>query len=192
MILNVLKQFNWLDIFILVLIFRICYIAAKMGFTTELFKFLGTIAAIFIPMHYSFSIAGYIIGSLPSGDKIPGSYIEAIVFVFLCICGYLIFVFLRNVFNNLVKMEAVSTLNKWGGLILGGIRSLFAVSLVSFALMATGNSYLENSVKHSYLGAKVPFVSVDTYEWIYSAVFSKFLPSEKEGGIVNKIKEDLA
>jgi uncharacterized membrane protein required for colicin V production len=173
------------------MIFRICYIATKGGFTSELFKFIGTITAIYLPMHYSILIADYVRKQLPIEGKFPQGYIDLMVFVFLSTAGYLFFVFLRKAFNNLVKIEAVSSLNKWGGLILGGLRSVLLVSLISFALVIPGTSYLKNSVKHSYLGIRVYFYAPDTYSWIFTNVFLKFMPSEKEGGIVLNVKKEL-
>lgn len=191
MLLNTLRQFNWLDIFILIMIFRICYIAIKGGFTTEFFKFLGTITAIYLSMHYCITIADYIRGQLPVGSKIPLGFINSLVFLFLAISGYLLFVLLRNVFNNFIKMEAVSALNKWGGLILGGFRSVLLVSLISFTLLISGISYFKNSIKHSYLGSRLSLVAADTYTWIWASIFSKFIPSEKEGSIVIDTKKEL-
>lgn len=191
MLLNMLKQFNWLDIFILIMIFRICLIAVKGGFTTEFFKFLGTITAIFISMHYCILAADYIRGQLPIEGKVYLGLIDSLVFLSLAVLGYLLFVLLRNAFNNFVKIETVSALNKWGGLILGGFRSVLLVSLVSFTLVVSGIPYFKNSVKHSYLGTRLIFVAPDTYGWIWASIFSKFTPSEKEGSIVVNIKKEL-
>lgn len=191
MLLNTLKQFNWLDIFILIMIFRICYIAVKGGFTTEFFKFLGTLTAIYLAMHYSVFIADYTRGLLPAEAKIPLELINVLIFSTLSIMGYFLFVLLRHAFNNFVKIETVSSLNKWGGLIVGGYRSVLLVSLVSFALVVSGIYYFKNSVKHSYLGSRLSVVAADTYSWIWTSVSSKFITSEKEGSIVIDIKKEL-
>jgi uncharacterized membrane protein required for colicin V production len=191
MLLNMLKQFNWLDIFILITIFRICHIAIKGGFTTELFKFLGTITAIYLSMHYSVLIADYIRGSLPIEGKVSLELIDSLVFLSLAILGYFLFVLLRNAFNNFVKIETVSVLNKWGGLILGGFRSVLLVSLISFTLVISSIPYFKDSVGHSYLGSRLSIVAPNTYTWIWVSIFSKFIPSEKEGSIVVNIKKEL-
>lgn len=191
MLLNTLKQFNWLDIFVLIMIFRICYIAVKSGFTTELFKFLGTITAIYLGMHYAVLISDYIRKQMPVTDKVSLQFIDCVVFLLLVILGYLLFVLVRNVSKNFIKIEAVSALNKWGGLILGGFRSILLVSLISFTLAIPGIPYFKNSVQHSYLGSRLVFVSSDVYLWVWSSIFSKFIPNEKEGEIVINIKKEL-
>lgn len=191
MLLNMLKQFNWLDIFILIMIFRVCYIAVKGGFTTEFFKFLGTLAAVYLAMHYSVLIADYIVRQLPITGKVSLRFIDFLVFLFLVTLGYLLFVLLRSLFSNFIKIEAVSALNKWGGLILGGCRSILLVSLICFTLVIPGIPYFKDSVQHSYLGSRLTFVVSDTYTWIWANIFSKFIPTEKEGSIVMNIKKEL-
>ncbi len=191
MLLNMLKQFNWLDIFILIMIFRICYIAIKSGFTTELFKFLGTLTAIYLAMHYSVLIADYIHKQLPATDKVPLQFVDFLVLLFLAAAGYLLFVLIRTLSNHFIKIEAISTLNKWGGLILGGFRSVLLVSLISFTLVVSGIPYFMNSVKHSYLGPRLILVAPNTYTWIWTNIFSKFMTFENEGNIAENIKKEL-
>jgi len=191
MLLNTLKQFNWLDILILITIFRICYIAIKNGFTAEFFKILGTLTAIYISMHYCVLIADYIMKSLSFEEKAPLGIIYFLVFSSLAASGYLLFLLLRKTFNNFVKIEAVSALNKWGGLLLGAFRSILLVSLISFALVVSSIPYLKNSVQHSYLGSRLILAAPDTYTWIWVNISSKFMTSEKEGSIVINIKKEL-
>ena len=52
MIVEIIKQFNWVDIFVIILSVRVLYIAVKNGLPVELFKLLGTIAAIYLSLHY--------------------------------------------------------------------------------------------------------------------------------------------
>lgn len=179
MIFNILKNFNWFDICILLIIFRVLYIAIKTGFTTEFFKFFGILFAIYLSMHYNTAIADFVAKRVPIiEEKVPLEFLDFIIFSILAITGNLFFVLLRNAINNLIKIEAVSTLNKWGGLCLGVLRSLLLVSLISFALTISSVVYLKDSVKSSYLGPRVISIGVNTYTWMWSSIFSKFLSSE--------------
>jgi uncharacterized membrane protein required for colicin V production len=179
MILNMLKNFNWLDICILIIIFRVLYIAIKTGFTTEFFKFSGVICAVYLSMHYNTAIADFIRSRIPVEDKMPLEFLDFLVFLTLAIGGNFVFVLLRNAVSNLIKIEAVSTLNKWGGLFLGALRSLLLVSIIIFALIISSIPYLKQSVKNSYLGPRVISVGVDTYSFLWNSIFSKFAASEK-------------
>jgi len=191
MLLNMLKQLNWLDVCILLIIIRVIYIAIKGGFTTELFKFLGVICAIYLSMHYNVVLADFIRGKTPVEEKVPLAFLDFLVFLALAVSGNFIFVLLRNAVNNLIKIEAVSTLNKWGGLVLGGFRSVLLVSLLLFALVISSIPYLKKSVKNSYLGPRFFSAAVDTYGWIWNNLASKFAVSEKQNSAVLEIKEGI-
>ncbi len=189
MVFNILKQFNWLDIVILLLIFRVIYISIKGGFTTELFKLLGIICAIYLAMHYYMAVADFIRGKLPVEEKVPLEFLDFLVFVVLAVLGNLFFVLLRNAVNNLIKIEAVSTLNKWGGLVLGGFRSILLVSLVLFSLVISSVPYLKNSARSSYFGPRILSTAVNTYTWVWGNISSKFASSEKQNSAVIEVKE---
>jgi uncharacterized membrane protein required for colicin V production len=191
MLLNTLKQFNWLDIFLLVLIFRICYIALKGGFTVELFKFLGSVVAIYVSMHYYVSLSDFLVQYLPIDKKTQLEFIYFIIFIILVFSAYMVFVLIRNAFNQLVKVEAVSTFNKWGGLILGAVRSILLSSLIVFSLAISNVSYLKDSVKHSYLGPRVFSFAPNTYFWIWNSVGSKFITFETQNDAVLKAQEEI-
>ncbi|OQB10034.1 MAG: Colicin V production protein [Candidatus Omnitrophica bacterium ADurb.Bin205] len=189
MIFNMLKSFNWLDIIILIIIFRIFYISIKGGFTTEFFKFFGTLSAIYFSMHYNTVLSDFISSKLHIEEKMPLEFLDFIIFIILALGGYFIFVLVRNAVNNLLKIEAVSVLNKWGGLLLGALRSILLAGLVSFALVISSVPYLKNSVMDSYLGPRVLSVAVNTYSVIWNNFFSKFATKEEYNSIVSKIAE---
>ncbi|MDD4982136.1 MAG: CvpA family protein [Candidatus Omnitrophota bacterium] len=190
MIFNMLKSFNWLDIIILIIIFRIFYISIKGGFTTEFFKFFGVLTSIYLSMHYNTGLSDFISSKLNIEDKMPLGFLDFILFVILALAGYFIFVLVRNAVNNLVKIEAVSVLNKWGGLILGALRSVLLAGLVSFALAISSVPYLKNSVMNSYLGPRVLAVAVNTYSTIWNNLFSKFAAGEKYNTVVSNVLDE--
>lgn len=49
---SIIKAINWVDVCLLILLLRICYIALKNGFVHEVFKLLATVAALYISLHY--------------------------------------------------------------------------------------------------------------------------------------------
>ncbi|MBN2830754.1 MAG: CvpA family protein [Candidatus Omnitrophica bacterium] len=191
MIFNVLKNFNWLDICILIIIFRVLYIAIKNGFTAELFKFFGIICAIYLSMHYYTAITDFIRGKIPVEEKMPLEFLDFLIFLILALTGNFLFVLLRNAVNNLIKIEAVSTLNKWGGLFLGALRSVLLASIIVFALTISSIPYFKQSVKRSYIGPRIISVGVDTYSWLWNSIFSRFLASERVNRIVLEVKEGV-
>jgi uncharacterized membrane protein required for colicin V production len=189
MVFNVLRQFNWLDILILLLIFRVLYISIKGGFAVEVFKLTGLLSAIYLSMHYYLTIADFVRNALPLEEKMPLEFLDFLVFLILASIGYLFFLLLRSAFNNLIKIEAVSTLNKWGGLVLGSFRSLILSSLLIFLLAISSVPYLKSSTKASYLGGRLVSISVNIYTWGWFNIFSKFVSSEKLNSYVVEVRD---
>jgi len=185
------QHFNYLDILILIILFRICYIAVKTGLVIESFKLLGVLFAIYIASHYYTALSDIVQSRYIPPKTIPLEFVDFITFIILALLGYLTFVLLRSAFYRFIKMEAVPKLNKYGGLILGLARVYFTIGLFIYVLMISSVSYLSNSVKYSYLGSRVTSVSPQTYNWIWESIFSKFSPHEKSNSIVNEVRDNF-
>lgn len=178
MLFDIFKQINWVDIFAVIILIRICYISLKGGLPVELFKLFGTITAIYLSLHYYTNLA-LILGGKFFPKKAPIKLLNFFCFLGLLMFGYLVFVLLRKLFCRFIKMEAVSNLNRWGGLILGVIRGFLLVSLFTFIFMITNLAYLKNSVANSLSGRHIIKVAPNTYLWFWNAVASKFMVKEK-------------
>lgn len=190
MFIDIFQQLNFLDLLILILLFRICYIAIRTGLAIEFFKLSGVVFAIYIASHYYVSIAD-MIRERYLHQAVPLEFADFLVFCLLALLAYLFFVLLRITFYRFMKMEAAPNLNKYGGLILGLARGYFSVGLLVYLLMISSVSYLNDSVKHSYLGTRFSSVSAQTYNWIWDSVFSKFFPQEKSNVVVNEVRDNF-
>jgi uncharacterized membrane protein required for colicin V production len=188
---DILKQVNWVDIFILIILFRGCYIALKNGFPAEVFKLLGITSAIYFSLHYYSLVTDFIQLRILSG-KFELPFLSFLVFIALAALGNEIFIVLRKIFYKLIKLEAVSKLNRWGGLILGTVRGCLTASLIVFILVMSDVEYLKNSVSYSYLGRIFFKASLVTYSWLWDNLASKFMPSEKFNQSVLQLQESLA
>lgn len=189
MLLNIVKQFNWVDIVVVILLFRIAYVATKNGLPLEIFKLLGTVLAIYLALHYYTGLSDWIGGRLPvAQEKTPLEFLDFIVFIILAILGYLIFVLLRSIFYRFIKMDAVPRLNKWGGLVLGIIRGFLTVGLVVFMLAISSIGYLKNSVDESYSSSRLLKIAPTTYTGLWNNFMSKFMSKEKFNTTVTQIQ----
>ena len=175
---DLFRHFNYLDIFILILILRICYVALKTGLPVELFKLAGILAAIFLSLHYYIFLSGSIVEKIDLGLT-PLGFVDFFIFISMAIAGYLLFMALRCIFYRFIKLEAAASLSKWGGLALGAFRGLFMAGLITFTLLVSGLPYLNKSVENSYLAGRIYKVAPDTYKWLWNSVFSKFMGSEE-------------
>jgi uncharacterized membrane protein required for colicin V production len=186
MVLAIFSQFNFLDIIILIVLFRICYIAAQTGLSIEIFKFLGVIFSTFISLHYYTSITDLIRRSfIPK--EMPLEFLDFIVFILLIIIVYLIFVGIRGLLSRFVQLDAVPKINKFTGLLLGLGRAYLITGLMVFTLAISSVSYLQDSVKSSYLGSRAFMVAPRTYDFLWSNIFSKFNPKEEFNPVVSEV-----
>lgn len=191
MLLDLLRQLNWLDILIIILLFRICYIALKSGLPAEIFKLLGTLSSIYISLHYYTALSDFIRGRFALDKKMPLEFLDFLSFLSLAVASYLFFVLLRSVFYRFIKLEAVDRLNKWGGFVLGIGRGILLSGLIIFILVISSISYLKQSVKSSYLGPCFFKVAPNTYNWLWNNLTSKFMAQEKFNKTVLEAQESF-
>lgn len=187
---NFIAQSNFVDIVIIIITLRICYIAAVMGLVVEFFKLLGVLFATYISLHYYTSISDIIQRHFFS-KEMPLEFMDFLVFVILAFLAYLGVIVLRSIFYRLIKLEATPKINKMSGFILGLGRAYFSVGLLVFILSISSVSYLNDSVKHSYLGSRAFSISPRSYNWIWNSIVSKFSPGEKLNPTVKEIIENF-
>ncbi len=190
MVLQILKQFNWLDVVLVFLLLRISYISIKNGFVVELFKFLGTVFSLFTAFHYFTILSDRFIRRVPEEQSFPVEFMDFLTCVGLLIAVYLLFVLLRNVVCHFIKMEAVPALSKWGGFLIGMGRAVIAASLLVFLLFISTIAYISDSAKDSYIGQRLFNVSVSTYETIWNGFMNKFAAGEKLNSAVREVQQE--
>jgi len=189
-LLNILKQFNWVDIFFVILLIRICYVAIKNGFPVELFKLLGTLSAVYLSLHYYIIFSDDIVNRI-GVKNIPLEYLSFFSFIALAALGYLIFMLLSKVFSRFIQMQAVPNLNKWGSLILSMMRGFLLVSLIIFILFIAPTGYFRNSVNNSYSGKRLFKIAPTTYTWLWNSIMSKFRTQEKFNETILEVQTSL-
>ncbi|MBM3255062.1 MAG: CvpA family protein [Candidatus Omnitrophica bacterium] len=174
----VFQKLNWVDIVILILLARICYIAVKSGMLTELFKLLGVILSAYLSLHYYVLFSAYFVNRLGL-KNINTHFIGLFSFVLLAAAGYLVFLGLRILFVKFIKAESTPGLHRWGGIIVGLARGFLLASLVVFSLAISGSGYFYNSVKDSYSGRYWVNLSCGFYSNLWDNLASKFMTQEK-------------
>lgn len=186
-----IEHFNWIDIGVVIIFLRVCYIALKSGLIAELFKVLGTILAIYLPSHYYTPLSNIIMEHIAPQPDTVYPFMDFVIFVILAIIAYLIFVFFREAFSHFIKVEALPVINKYGGLFLGIGRAFLLVSLIMFALVVSTIDYLKSSVRDSYSGDKLLKITPAAYTLLWDNVVSKFSEKEDFNKTVLEVQEDF-
>ncbi|MFA4984126.1 MAG: CvpA family protein [Candidatus Omnitrophota bacterium] len=183
---DIFKQINWVDIFFLILLLRICYVSLKNGMPIEFFKLLGTIAATYLSLHYYVALASFLSNRFLKGASLQT--LSFLSFLVLAIAGYAAFFLLRQVFFKLIKVEPLPGLNKWAGVIFGLLRGLLFLSLVLLVFAVSPLGYLKKSAADSYSGKPIFKIAPRVYEVIWNGIFCKFATSEKFNSAVGNLQ----
>ena len=178
MSLDIFKQINWVDIFVVILLFRISYTAIKSGIFIELFKLWGVITGIYLSLHYYTNLANFL-DRFIKASVISIEIIDFIALIILFVLGYLILLSVRETLLRFVKIEVISALNKWTAAIAGVIRGILVASLIMFIFSLPVISYLQESVRSSYSGERLITLSPTVYTRIWDGFMSKFMPHEE-------------
>jgi len=192
MLLDIIRQFNWVDFLVIIIFLRIIYTAFNNKFPLELFKLLGIVTALYLSLHYYTSLVDLITQHNPATkDRIPLRFFDFISFLVLAIIGYLVFVGLRFVFERFIELEIYPVLNKILSLIVGASRAFLLTGLLVFTLVISSVSYLKNSVRESYSGRQMFVVAPNTYAWIWNNITSKFSNREEFNKTIPQVQKDL-
>lgn len=186
--LYILKQSNWVDVFVLIILFRICYIAVINGLAVELFKLLGTLLAVYVSLHYYTPLAD-LIGNRLNLKSTPKELLSFLIFIIFAISGYFVFVILRKIFSRLIILEPLANLNKWGGFFLGIVRFTLCISLIMYLFIIAPSSYLRHSFYNSFSGRYLVRVAPGTYSSLWKGIISKFMTHEKFNQDVLRVQD---
>jgi len=190
MLLDIIKQFNWVDVVIILIVLRMSLVALKTGFLVEIFKFLGTVLAIYCSLHYYIALSDFF--KIRIGlQGVPLKFLDFMLAVLLAVLGYLIFWGIRIGFDRFIKMETTPNISKAGGLLLGIIRGILLASLITFLLTISSVDYLQNSATSSFSGRRILNIAPNTYTWIWNSITSHFMTDEKFNEIVPEVQKDL-
>ncbi len=181
--LDILKQFNWVDLLIITLLIRICYVALKSSLFTELTKLFGTILATYLSLHYYPSLTDIFLNKMDL-SSIPVSVLDFTSFIILLVVGYLAVLILREALTRMMKIESAPKLDKWGSLIFGVGRGLILASLIFFILSISTVKYLKRSLAVSYSGPYLFEIAPKIYKGIWATLGSKFMTKENFNDIV--------
>ncbi len=170
--LNFLPQINWVDIIVAIFLIRGGYVGLNQGFSIELFKVLGTVAACVVSLSYYVKAAGW----LASHSFLSPQAVNPISFVVLFFSVLIAFRILIIFLFRILHLGLFGALEKWGGLALGLTRSLIFASLFLFVLTLLPVEYFKESVEEkSFSGAYLKEIAPGVLDFVI-----QFKPKAKE------------
>lgn len=148
-------KFNWVDIFFISLLFRICYVSFKNGLLPEIFRLLGLFSAFIISFNNYILAAGF----LAKHARLTGLKAEVTGFIFIFLIVLFVFKLLAVTAVKLLgNSENVSFANKIVGLGFGLLRGVILAGLFYFLFIHSPVDYFYKSAKEKSFSA--PYASL--------------------------------
>jgi uncharacterized membrane protein required for colicin V production len=172
MIKDIVSRLNWLDVVIIVLSLRIIYSGLLKGLPIEIFKTIGILAGAIFSLNYYPALSAFINSKINFSPELV-DFNSYLVILFSAVVSLAL---IRDIVLKLVKIEAVSALNKWGGICLGFARSLIITSAILFSFLIINNDYLKTSMQKSYFSKNIVKINAKIYEFTWQNLVIRFFP----------------
>ncbi|MBL7068457.1 MAG: CvpA family protein [Candidatus Omnitrophica bacterium] len=151
-LLDILSRINWVDVLILTILFRICYVGFNRGLANEAVPLIGIYAALVISLHFYAPIGNFISGF----TSINKNHAYVLCFVSLAaFTNYVFSIIEAYIVSKVMQIHVASLLDRIGGLFFGILRGILLASVVITALELIPIKYLDDSIyKRSLLGTR--------------------------------------
>ena len=160
---GILRSLNWLDVLVIILLIRTCYIGASTGLTNELQKSLGLVIGFVLSYRYYRGLGRYI-----SEHSFLGiTWAQLLSLIGVLIGLQLAVKLLMILLSKIVKLQFKPQVEQICGGILGCLRGIFLASVVLVVLSMLPSGYLEDSIySRSLSGAYIVKIAVNIYEFL--------------------------
>jgi uncharacterized membrane protein required for colicin V production len=140
---EIIKNINWLDIIVLVLVVRGVYMGAKRGLTAELFNFFGIIISLILAIQWYSRVADVLILNF----SLPIWLSKFLCFVVITQIIRITFKYSLALLLKILNIQFIPQLEKIGGGIIGLGRGVIAAGILILALSFIPNDYMKESIR---------------------------------------------
>ena len=172
MFFELVKRTNWVDLLFILLLIRMCFMAVKHGFVVEVFKLLGAFFGFLFACHYYVRVGRLLFEYFNFEGALLAKIITILLLVTLASGGYALFVLFRWAVTTFFRMQAISSLDRWGSTILVVVRWFICMFLISLIFFLSGVRYLRYSAGTSSAGIRLLRTSAHVYKWSWSKIMS--------------------
>jgi len=159
---EIIRQINWVDIVVLILIVRTTYVALQHGLTHEVFPLIGSIAMLLVSLRYYSGLGLAISKTL---FNLPLALSNFFSFLILIIGLGLLCKLVNTILAKLVKVEWHPLIERFGGFVTGLLRGSIIAGITLTVLALLPIPYLQSSIRdRSLIGMSFLRIGPDIYD----------------------------
>ena len=178
---EIIKNINWLDILVLVIVVRGIYMGVKRGLTAELFNFFGIIISLILAIQWYSQVADVLIINF----NLPIWLSKFLCFVIITQTIRIAFKYSLTLLLKILNIQFIPQLEKIGGGIIGIGRGIILAGILILSLRFIPNDYMRESIEtKSFTGSFLIKVTERTY---MSLIF--WLPDKERESAIFTNKE---
>jgi len=166
---ELISRVNWVDLFALILLVRISYVSSKIGVGKQILPLALLALILLITLHYYAIITAFVADKLGFSQSISAFF----VYFFMTLLFLALYRFLLRITNVFFAGEEGpgSSIEKTGGTVLGVLRAVLIIGLVTIGLLLAPVRFLENGVKSSFSGPLFVEINVRFYTAFSNLIF---------------------
>lgn len=169
---NIITKINWVDILVIIILFRVTYVAFQSGLSHEIFPLFATAGTLVLSLHYYHPIAVFL---NQNAMRLPVQLLDLLSFLVLLLGLGIVFKFIGVFVDKVIKVTWHPVVEKFGGLVIGMLRACVVASIVLAILVLIPLPYLQKSIRDRSMTGMY-FLGIGP--GIYSKV-SRILPTMK-------------
>lgn len=138
-----MKPPNWVDLVLIILLFKGCYSGFGRGFITETLRLVGLVLATVVAINSHAIVSQWFFPMFWFGPKI-GAFLTFLIILFVML---FVVSFTVRIVGRVLKWERHHWAVQGMGLLIGGVRGLWIGGLFAVILTSSGFDYLRDSVE---------------------------------------------
>jgi uncharacterized membrane protein required for colicin V production len=183
LIMEIFGKANWVDLIVLIIMFRISYVASQDGLSHEIFPLIAVICSVVLSLGYYNNFAVFLSKSL---FNFPIELANFLSFTILVIGIGFIFKIIRHILDKVIKVSWHPLVEKFGGLIAGIARASITTSIVVIIIALIPLSYITWSVRDKSLTGMY-FLRIGPAIYEKAAGFVPLMKAEVQDSVVESI-----
>lgn len=141
---DILTRLNWIDVLIIIIMFRTSYVAFQDGLSHEIFPLIGSTVNVIISLYYYHKLSDVFSSNI---QLFSTKLLDCISFIAIFTLAGIVIRLVKTITDKIIKVTWHPAIEKIGGLIAGVARASVVTSIVLIAIALVPIPYLQRSIR---------------------------------------------